>query len=64
LEDMRAAGYRIRLDFLWVPDLNITRQRVRSRVVKGGHDIPDDEQLRRFGKGIRLLVEHYRPLIH
>jgi len=64
LEEMRAAGYRIRLDFLWIRDLDISRQRVSSRVVKGGHDIPDDVQQRRFGKGIRLLVEHYRPLIH
>jgi predicted ABC-type ATPase len=64
LEDMRQAGYRIRLDFLWVPDLEITRRRVRSRVVKGGHDIPEEVQRRRFGKGIRLLAEHYRSLVH
>lgn len=64
LEDMRAAGYRIRLDFLWIRDLAVSRQRVRSRVMKGGHDIPDDVQVRRFGKGVRLLLEHYRPLIH
>lgn len=63
LEEMHKAGYRIRLDFLWEPDLEIARQRVRSRVVKGGHDIPDAVQQRRFGKGIRLLAEHYRPLI-
>lgn len=64
LEEMRAAGYRIRLDFLWVRELETSRLRVRSRVVKGGHNIPDDVQQRRFGKGIRLLLEHYRPLIH
>jgi predicted ABC-type ATPase len=64
LEEMRLAGYRIRLDFLWVPELEITRRRVRSRVVKGGHNIPDEVQQRRFGKGIRLLAEHYRLLIH
>lgn len=64
LEELRAAGYRIRLDFLWIRDLNISRQRVRSRVVKGGHDIPEEVQQRRFSKGIRLLLEHYRPLIH
>ena len=64
LEEMRGAGYRIRLDFLWIRDLDVSRQRVSSRVVKGGHDIPDDVQQRRFGKGIRLLLEHYRPLIH
>ncbi len=64
LEEMRAVGYRIRLDFLWIRDLETSRLRVRSRVVKGGHNIPDDVQQRRFGKGIRLLMEHYRPLLH
>jgi predicted ABC-type ATPase len=64
LREMREAGYRVRLDYLWIPDLNITRQRVRQRVRKGGHDIPDEVQKRRFGKGLRLLLEHYRPLVH
>ncbi len=64
LEELRAAGYRIRLDFLWIPDLDITRGRVRQRVAKGGHDIPDDVQQRRFRVGIRHLAQHYRPLLH
>ena len=63
LRRMRTAGYRIRLDFLWIPDLEVTRARVKQRVAKGGHDIPDDVQQRRFGKGLRLLLAHYRPLI-
>lgn len=63
LRDLRAAGYRIRLDFLWIPDLSITRGRVRQRVTKGGHDIPDAVQLRRFHLGIRNLAELYRPLL-
>ena len=64
LEEMKDAGYRIRLDYLWIPDLGITRARVRQRVRKGGHDIPDEVQVRRFGKGLKLLLEHYRPLVH
>lgn len=64
LREMKEAGYRIRLDYLWIPNLDITRARVMQRVKKGGHDIPDDIQLRRFGKGLRLLLEHYRPLVH
>ena len=64
LQEMRAAGYRIRLDYLWIPELDITRARVKQRVRKGGHDIPDKVQQRRFGKGLRLLLEHYRPLVH
>ncbi len=64
LRGMRATGYRIRLDFLWVPGLDITRKRIRQRVRKGGHDIPDDVQQRRFHLGIRNLAELYRPLLH
>jgi predicted ABC-type ATPase len=62
LRDMRAAGYRICMDFLWIPQLGVTRQRVRQRVAKGGHDIPDDVQQRRFQLGIRNLATLYRPL--
>ncbi len=64
LREIKVAGYRIRLDYLWIPSLEITRARVKQRVKKGGHDIPDDVQLRRFGKGLRFLIEHYRPLVH
>ncbi len=64
LRELRAAGYRIRLDFLWIPSLEITRSRVRQRVTKGGHNIPDEVQVRRFHLGIRNLAEIYRPLLN
>ena len=64
LREMRAAGYRIHLDFLWIPQLDLTRQRVRQRVAKGGHDIPDAVQQRRFHLGIRNLATLYRPLLN
>jgi len=63
LREMRAAGYRIRMDFLWIPELGITRQRVRQRVTKGGHNIPDEVQERRFHLGVRNLATLYRPLL-
>lgn len=63
LREWRAAGYRIRLDFLWIPNLGITNERVMERVTKGGHNIPEEVQLRRFHLGIRNLAELYRPLI-
>jgi predicted ABC-type ATPase len=63
LRDLRVAGYRIRLDFLWIPDLGITRERVSERVMKGGHDIPEAVQRRRFHLGICNLAELYRPLL-
>jgi predicted ABC-type ATPase len=64
LKEMRAAGYHIWMDFLWIPQLDITRQRVRQRVTKGGHDIPDEVQQRRFHLGIRNLATLYRPWLN
>ncbi|MBK8859155.1 MAG: AAA family ATPase [Opitutaceae bacterium] len=64
LRNWREEGYRIRLDFLWIPDLGITSRRVRQRVTKGGHDISSDVQQRRFHLGIRNLVKLYRPMVH
>jgi predicted ABC-type ATPase len=63
LRDLRVARYRIQLDFLWIPDLSIVRSRVGQRVTKGGHDIPEGVQLRRFHSGIRNLADLYRPLL-
>jgi len=60
---MRAAGYRVRLEFLWVADLAVSRERVRQRVTKGGHDIPDDVQQRRFHLGLANLAGIYRPVL-
>jgi hypothetical protein len=64
LKEMHAMGYRVRMDFLWIPQLDITRQRVRQRVSKGGHDIPDEVQQRRFHLGIRNLATLYRPWLN
>jgi predicted ABC-type ATPase len=64
LRELRALGYFIQMDFLWIPNLDITRSRVRQRVTKGGHNIPDDVQLRRCHLGVRNLAELYRPLLN
>lgn len=63
LREFHSVGYRIRLDFLWIPSLDLTRDRVNQRVAKGGHNIPDEVQLRRFHLGVRNLAELYRPLV-
>ncbi len=63
LEEARQAGYRIHLDFLWVPALAVTSSRVMQRVKKGGHNIPPEVQERRFTVGLRNLFHLYRPLV-
>lgn len=60
---LKKAGYRIQLYFLWLPDVNLAIQRVRDRVRRGGHSIPEDDIRRRYGRGLKNLFLKYRPLL-
>lgn len=62
LGELRAAGYRIHIFFLWLPSVELARQRVADRVRKGGHDIPAEAIGRRFKRGIHNLFNLYREL--
>ena len=44
----KAAGYAVALLFVGTESVEINIQRVNARVRKGGHDVPEDDQRRRF----------------
>ena len=58
----RAEGYSIRLCYLWLPSIRLSRQRVRQRVRKGGHDVPEDVLKRRFLPSLKNFFSLYLPL--
>jgi predicted ABC-type ATPase len=58
----KAAGYRICLCYLWLPTVNISINRVRQRVRKGGHDIPESDLRRRFLPSLENFFNLYLPL--
>ena len=62
LGKMRRDGYRVVLFFLWLPTLELAIGRVRNRVRQGGHSIPPDTILRRYGAGLRNFFRLDRPL--
>ena len=47
-ERAKEAGYRLVMVFVAVSSTGMTQGRVAIRVAKGGHDIPDETQARRF----------------
>ena len=63
LKQLRQKGYQIHLFFLWIPTLELALARIRDRVQRGGHDIPESVVRRRFHKGIKNLFHLYRPLL-
>lgn len=62
LSRMKSLGYRIVLIFLWLPDANLAVNRVASRVLQGGHNIPEGDIRRRFDSGLRNFFDLYQPL--
>ncbi len=59
----QALGYRVTLVYFWlqVPELAI--QRVRLRVASGGHSVPEETIIRRYGAGIDNLFRIYMPIV-
>jgi predicted ABC-type ATPase len=59
---LKSRGYKIHIYFIWVPTDDVTLSRVRDRVLKGGHDVPEVDVRRRFSRSIENFLNHYRPL--
>lgn len=58
----RSLGYRINILFFWLRSTTLAKTRVMTRVLEGGHDIPDDIIERRYVRGIKNLFEIYLPI--
>jgi predicted ABC-type ATPase len=64
LRRLKAEGYEIHMFFLWLKSVDLAVSRVRERVSRGGHDIPEHIIRRRFERSARNFLLHYRPLAH
>jgi predicted ABC-type ATPase len=63
LQRCRAVGYRLTLVFLWLPSPQTALERVARRVREGGHFIPPEVIVRRYGVGLRNMRHLYLPLV-
>ena len=62
LRQRRAEGYRFHLIFLSLPGPELAIARVRERVRRGGHHVPDEVVRRRYAGGLRNFFTLYRPI--
>jgi len=56
-------GYTITLLFFWLNNIELAKERVKTRVKEGGHNIPEDVIERRYLKGIYNLFDIYLPIV-
>jgi predicted ABC-type ATPase len=60
IRDLRERGYRVHFFYLWIPSVELALARIRERVLRGGHDVPEAVVRRRFDRSIRNFLVHYR----
>lgn len=63
LRRVKKAGFRLHLFYLWIPSPDLALLRIRDRVESGGHNVPERDVRRRFGRTLFNLFALYRPLL-
>lgn len=63
LARLKQDGYHMGLLFVWLQSPELTVQRVRQRVLAGGHSIPEEIVRRRYDKGVKNFFSLYQPLV-
>jgi predicted ABC-type ATPase len=59
IKEARQIGYKVSLVFFWLDSYETAKERVKHRVLKGGHNIPEDVIERRYTRGIQNLTKLY-----
>jgi predicted ABC-type ATPase len=63
IPEWREKGYRIKMIFLMLQNVEIAIERVATRVAQGGHDVPKMVIRRRYIAGLRNFNEIYKGLV-
>ncbi|SIO08486.1 zeta toxin family protein [Chitinophaga niabensis] len=63
IQKAQAFGYKVQLCYLWLESPQLALRRVKSRVAKGGHHIPEDVIIRRYHRSVENLVSLYIPVV-
>lgn len=58
----RTGGYRVTIFFVYLDTVEACLARIRERVLKGGHDVPEEDVRRRFVRSVRSFWREYRFL--
>lgn len=59
----RKKGYTITLLFFWLQNVELAKERVKIRVLEGGHNIEPEIIERRYLNGIKNLFEIFLPIV-
>lgn len=63
VKEAQQKGYTVTLLFFWLQSIELAKERVKTRVSEGGHNIEPDVIERRYIKGIKNLFDIYLPIV-
>lgn len=63
IRDAHDMGYSVTLIYFWLNMPSLAVERVKLRVLSGGHNIPEDSIRRRYWQGIVNLFDIYIPAV-
>jgi len=62
IKKLQSEGWRIELIYLALPSVDYSHERVKERVLAGGHSIPPADIDRRFPKSLRNLLDKFSEI--
>ena len=62
IQGWKNQGYEIIMYFFKLPSVEFAVERVKLRVAKGGHNVPEHDIKRRFERSWKNFIELYKPL--
>ncbi len=57
------AGYSVRVVYIFLDNPQLCVERVRTRVLKGGHDVPEEDIIRRFYRSKNNFWENFTSIV-
>jgi predicted ABC-type ATPase len=62
IQKAKQQGFDVTLVFFWLDTVELAIERVKARVVEGGHNIPEKVISRRYYSGLKNLFDLYIPI--
>lgn len=62
IKEAKEKGYHVTIMYLWLNSPDLAVQRVKARVVSGGHNIKEDTIMRRYSVGLHYLFRDFMPV--
>jgi predicted ABC-type ATPase len=62
VEGLLEQGWDVTIYYLWIPSIEFSIQRVKERVLQGGHNIPKEALIRRYNRSLHNLMQIYVTL--